>query len=378
MASEMTACAITRDGGVFCWGANTNRWEFGASPTVMPSSLLPVKVPIPPLASFANGVGTHLCGINAESRAVCWGRGGFGQLGGATLGDSGNAATIVRSSVHWTDLWVGRLNTCGRSDTGLGLCWGANQQGEIGVAFISIDVNTMSPVEVDGAFRFKQIAPGWMHACGIVEDGRMFCWGANDRGQLGAATPGLEAQRTPLAVDSDLRFTQLALGARHTCALTTAGVAYCWGNNSTGQLGDRTTISRATPTAVATSLRFTQIATGSGFAGGTDVTLPSSVPGEVAHTCALTSAGTPYCWGWNGAGQLGDGTTITRLSPVPVIGSLTLDAIGLGGAYTCGMHDDTVWCWGSNLVGQLGSGRDPGSSSTAPVQVPTSFGGPMP
>lgn len=377
LTGEATACAIESDGHVACWGVNTIRWEFGASPMAIPGARAPVRAPVPLLASFATGVSSHFCGITPDSKAVCWGRGAFGQLGAGALGDSGNAAVNVRSGLRWTDLAVGRLSTCGRSDDGLGLCWGANQHGEIGVAFITLGENTISPVEVDGGLRFRQIVPGWIHTCGIIDDGRLFCWGSNDRGQIGASTPDPQTQRTPVAVGPNLRFSEISLGAKHTCGLATDGIAYCWGENFSGQLGDGTTTSRETPTAVATTVRFAHIATSSGFAGGSNVGLLGATPGQIAHTCALTATGAAHCWGWNGSGQLGDGTTTTQPAPVPVGGSHVFDTIGLGGAYTCGITGGTVWCWGSNALGQLGAGLTAGASAT-PVQVSANFGNATP
>ena len=373
MVAEATACALDPNGNVFCWGLNSNRWEYGAAPTNIAPSFIPVAVPVPRLASLAKGVGTHMCGITDNSKAVCWGRGGFGQLGGGVPGDSGNAATIVSGRINWRDLWVGRLDTCGVSIEGRGFCWGANQHGEVGVAFVSIEELTTSPIEVDGGFRFKQLIPGWIHACGITSADATYCWGANSGGQLG--TPGgvPNDQRSPVRVDGGRAFAQLSLGAEHSCGLTNDGVAYCWGENSGGQLGDGTVIDRFVPTPVSTPLRFASIATASGFATGGNVAPPiSNPPGLYAHTCALTSLGTPYCWGWNGNGQLGDGTTTTRLTPVPVAGNLTLSTIALGGAYTCGMQGNAVWCWGANAAGQLGRGSFSGLS-TVPLRVGAPF-----
>jgi len=305
---------------------------------------------------------------------VCWGRGGLGQLGGGVRGDTGNAATIVRGRINWRDLRVGRLDTCGVSIEGRGFCWGANQEGEIGVAFVSLDEATTSPIELDGGFRFKEVTVGWLHACGITSANQTYCWGSNTSGQLGAGPDFslLEGSRIPIAVEGNRAFVQLSLGAVHSCGVTAGGVAYCWGENFAGQLGDGTTLSHSAPSPVLTPLRFTFIATASGFASGGNIPPPVPNPGLYAHTCALTSAGTPYCWGWNGNGQVGDGTTTSRLTPVPVAGNLTLATIALGGAYTCGMQGNAVWCWGANAVGQLGRGSL-SALSTVPVRVGAPF-----
>jgi alpha-tubulin suppressor-like RCC1 family protein len=269
-------------------------------------------------------------------------------------------------------LWVGRLDTCGVSTGGRGFCWGANQHGEIGVAFVSLEEDTSSPIEVDGDLRLKQITPAWIHTCAITTASATRCWGTNQNAQLGIGSQEDVPHRVAVSPIGGIAFVQLSVSASHSCALTADGTAYCWGENRFGQLGDGTTRTGFVPTPVLTSLKFTSIATSSGFATGGNVALPTTTVGVTAHTCALTSAGTPYCWGWNGNGQLGDGTTTTRLSPVPVSGNLTLTQIALGGAYTCGMQGNAVWCWGANALGQLGRGQ-PTTASAVPMQVGPPF-----
>jgi alpha-tubulin suppressor-like RCC1 family protein len=369
---EATACALDDGGAVYCWGANTIRWEYGAPPSAIPASSVPVLVPVPRLATLAAGVGTHFCGIAEDARAVCWGRGGFGQLGGGTPGDSGNVATTVTGGIRWRELAVGRLDTCGISFDHRGFCWGANQRGEIGVAFVSLEELTTSPIEVDGNLRFSQIVPGWTHACSITTSAETYCWGAADAGQVGVPPPLDDVNvRNPSLVSSSA-FVQIAVGARHSCGVTADGVAYCWGSNAVGQLGDGTRTTRLVPMPVLTSQRFASIAVASGFAGGSNAPVPPPLTvGTVAHTCALTNSGLAYCWGWNANGQLGDGTNIDRLVPVPVSGSGIFTTIGLGGSYTCGMRGNGVWCWGANASGQLGAGPTGTASATpAPVRAP--------
>src|SRR5207253_10128185 len=131
-------------------------------------------------------------------------------------------------------------DTCGVSIEGRGFCWGANQEGEIGVAFVSLEESTSSPVELDGGFRFKQVISGWLHACGIANTSKTYCWGNNENGQLGLGgnTAQPQRSRSPMPVSGAVSFVQLSLGALHSCGLTEDGVAYCWGENFGGQLGD--------------------------------------------------------------------------------------------------------------------------------------------
>ena len=372
MVGENAACALDRQGAVHCWGANTDFLEYGVSALDITSQRTPVAVPVPPLTSFANGVGTHFCGLK-DATALCWARGGFGQLGRGTVGATGNAAAPVAGGQRWREISVSRLSTCGIAEDDTAYCWGTNQRGEIGVDTVPLRSLTLAPRAVlNGDFRFRHIAAGWLHACGITTDGQTFCWGDNVVGQLGNGTADTLPRRIPTLVAGGHAFTRLALSAKHSCGIAADGFTYCWGNNQFGQLGDGTTTDRHVPTRVAGNVAFTDIVAGSGFAGFSDAVVPvPRTAGGVAHTCALTAGGAAWCWGWNGNGQLGDGSVTDRHTPVAVAGGLTFDAIGAAGSYTCGMRDDAIWCWGTNLTGQLGNNA--AAAASTPVRVGPPF-----
>lgn len=278
---EITVCAIHSSGQAYCWGDNSLYMEFGEA---VPGKFFvpePYAVQLENIAGFAGGSSSHMCGMTSISSALCWGRDTFGQVGSGTPGGGGSAPKVVAGEISWSDIFVGRIHTCGVSTSGAGYCWGSNFAGEIGNTSVALGTSSLIPVPVEGSLLFTTIAAGWRHACGIITDGSVYCWGENTVGQLGRGDADSIFHRTPAPVAGTDRFVQLSLGGRHTCGVTTDGRALCWGENWAGQLGDGTAAPRSAPTPVAGGNRFRLISTSSGFAGGTG--LNPSLPGQLAH-----------------------------------------------------------------------------------------------
>jgi len=211
---------------------------------------------------------------------------------------------------------------------------------------------------------FASVTAGGAHTCALTAAGAAWCWGRGESGQLGVPVPTttcptdsgpFPCSMTPVAVGGGLTFTRLAGGVAHSCGLVADGSAYCWGSNAAGQLGDGLTANRTAPAPVSTSLKFVALAAGA------------------QHTCGLTNDGTALCWGRNDRGQLGDGTTALRTLPTPVLTDERYRAIGAGGSsigQTCALTaSGAASCWGDNERGQLGNGTRDVLSHALPAPV---------
>jgi Regulator of chromosome condensation (RCC1) repeat len=203
-----------------------------------------------------------------------------------------------------------------------------------------------------GCCRASAVAAGDDHACAVTSDGGLACWGKNDAGQLGPAAAGLARSERPMAVLAS-GVTAVAAGGRHTCAVQ-GGTVRCWGANEAGQLGDGTAAS--TPAIVTT-----------GLTGATALALGAS------HGCAIVGSGAAaavWCWGANGAGQLGTGDFTPHAAPFPTLVTSGTTALSAAGDDTCAVAAGVASCWGLDLEGQTGFGSDP-TTPRPPRPTPT-------
>jgi alpha-tubulin suppressor-like RCC1 family protein len=320
-----------------------------------------------PAKAISAGV-DHACLLTGTGGVKCWGWNLFGQLGDRTTTTRLTPVPVFGLGRGVSAISAGVVHTCALTSAGGVECWGRNQFGELGDGTMT---NRSIPVPVSGlGSGVSAIALGLFHTCALTSAGGVKCWGYNDFGQLGDGTRTNSS--VPVAVSGLVGgVTAIAAGGYYTCALTSAGGVKCWGWNGSGQLGDGTTTMRLTPVDVA-------------GLGGSVAELSSGA----GHTCASTGVGGVECWGSNGYGQLGDGTTTTRLTPVDISGlGSAVSAIDAGGAHTCALTSaGSVKCWGSNAHGQLGDGtmRDRhapvavvGFGGSAPCVVPDVVGKPL-
>lgn len=247
--------------------------------------------------------------------------------------------TIVINGIPYEVVSIaqGGMHACAATAAGLAYCWGyTNTSGSHGTG----DYNSsLVPRQVVGLTNVVQVATGHDHSCARTSDGAVYCWGSGTAGQLGHGS--YTGSNVPVAVPV-LRsgVTHITAGANSTCAIHVGG-AMCWGGNNLGQLGDGGTGGRASPgSVVGLSSGVTDI--------DTDIGLGT--------TCAVHN-GAAKCWGYNNRGQVGDGSTTSRLTPTQVSGLATgVTSIDVGGSHVCAVHNGAVKCWGFNGSGQLGDG----------------------
>jgi alpha-tubulin suppressor-like RCC1 family protein len=296
----------------------------------------------------------HTCAVTLGG-GYCWGSNVASKLGsvtGSTFSDS--VPALVKTNVTFVQLVAGLDHTCGVTPTGAAYCWGANDSGQVGNGNHQLALEPARVVAPTGV-AFVMLSAGLWHTCGLTTSGATYCWGANGDGQLGDGSNTSTA--SPVLASGGVSFAAVLAGGWHTCGVMSGGTAYCWGRNSSGQLGDSTTTSRAAPVLV-------KVPAG--------VTFEAIAAGQ-NHTCGLAS-GAAYCWGSNGAGQLGDGTAQSDSAPAPVTGGHMFTLIALGGFHSCARDTGgSLYCWGNGLNGELGNGFNSNSDSPTLVSGGYSF-----
>ena len=311
-------------------------------PSVGVAAVDAVTLPVPLTGIAAVGAGdAHTCALTTGGGVKCWGDNSSGQLGNNNgPNDSATPVDVNGLSSGITAVSAGSLHTCALTTGGGVKCWGENGDGQLGNNNIPND--SAVPVNVSGlSSGVLAIRAGGGHTCALTTGGGVKCWGENLNGELGNNNVP-NASGVPVDV-SGLTSGVAAIGAglSHTCALTTGGGVKCWGDNSSGQLGNN---SAPNDSAIPVNV--------SGLSSDT-----TAVSAGGYHTCALIKLGGVKCWGENGDGELGDNDAPDD-NAVPVdVNSLTsgVAAVSGGGLHACAlMTGGGVKCWGRNSSGELG------------------------
>jgi alpha-tubulin suppressor-like RCC1 family protein len=339
-------CLLTSAGGAKCFGYNSYG-RLGDGTTTNRSK--PTHV-----TGLTSGVSVvkagynHSCAVTTSGGLKCWGYNLYGQLGDGTTATKNSPVDVSGLGSGIVDVALGYYHTCALTSGGGVKCWGYNTYGQLGDGSTATK-NT--PVDVSGlGSGVVAITAGYYHTCAITTAGAAKCWGYNTYGQLGDGFTA--AKNVPTDVPAlTANVTAITAGYYHTCAVVSGG-AQCWGYNYYGQLGDGTTTTKNVPTSVSTL--------GSGV---------STIDTTYYHTCAKTTGGAALCWGYGTSGQLGDATNTTKNAPVSVSGLTSgAAAVDAGGTHSCALTSSGgVKCWGSNTYGQLGDGTT--TAKNTPVDV---------
>jgi alpha-tubulin suppressor-like RCC1 family protein len=236
-------CGLTADGSAYCWGWNQFH-QLGDSGGVDQSAPTPVKGGLK--FQSINGNFAHTCAVTSAGTAYCWGSNDHGQLG---TGDNLDYWTpmAVSGGLVFAAVEAGYSHTCGVTALGDGYCWGRNQNGQLGAGDSVGGQDQLAPIAIHGGLQWSMISSGAYFNCGVEGAGSAYCWGINQSGQLGANSATTcfdelgnpyQCALSPLAVGGGLAFAEVSVSTQHACAITPAGVVYCWGLNTYGQLGN--------------------------------------------------------------------------------------------------------------------------------------------
>ena len=350
-------------------------------------ALLPSPVPVVDAELYSNEIGLTLryphpvevaasghssCVLFEGGQVKCWGAGGVGQLGtgntdnlGDGNGEMGNALSFINFGAGRTavQISVGEKHACAVLDNGTLVCWGEGNHGRLGTGNTN-DQNSPAAINLGNGVEAREVAAGKEHTCAITVDGDVKCWGRNNHGQLGIGST--VDQSSPLAVNlgNNVTASRIAVGNFHTCAITSAGLK-CWGHDDQGQLGDGTKQpDQGSPIAV--NLGSNKVATDIALGGW--------------HTCAAVrdtsddSRGL-LCWGHADQGQLGDTTTTDNASPRTINVGAGVRQLSLTHKNSCAvLSDDTLKCWGLNANGQVGVGSTSNKKRPHTVNLGSSLG----
>jgi len=339
-ANDRSSCLLRDNGTTWCWGHGASG-ELGigttpaSQPVPAPVTGAPVFVALVMGGSVSGVVDPlqfHACGLTAGGQAWCWGKNRLGQLGDNSTSD--RTTPVAAGGGGFTRLFAGMATrTCALQANGDAFCWGASPYGhnDPGTTIRTV------PTRIASAPPFATLAVAQTVTCGLDAAGAAWCWGSENNGEMGDGDDAVHLRDLPHAVAGGHQFTALAGGDLHFCGLKADGTAWCWGKNTSGQLGDGTTVDRNAPVPVQTAVRFTALAAG-----------PSA-------TCGIALDQSAWCWGVRSRAGGGIGLPDFFVAPTAVPLGRSVSRIVVGG-HACADTTDGIWCWGNNQWAQLGTG----------------------
>ncbi|TNF27019.1 MAG: hypothetical protein EP329_20220 [Deltaproteobacteria bacterium] len=353
IAVGVSTCALKADDTLWCWGLNST-WQLGIGSTTSQTS--PVEVGAG--ASWATVARPlwHTCATRHDGTLWCWGKGTYGALGNGSTANRTTPGQEVTLGTDWVSVTTGgtanAATSCGTRTDGTLWCWGADDWGQMADnRYVAVATAVQStPLQIGVDTDWASVSAAAQHVCGSRDDGSQWCWGRNTQGPLGSG--GAANKTTPLALAGSWAAVDTAVsGTSFACGLDTGGALTCWGANDKGQLGTGVT-----------TLPFGSLP--AAVVGGPASWTALAIGGS--HACGLGTGDTLWCWGANDQYQLGDGTTTTATTPIQVAGSWV--AAASGGKHVCARKADaSLWCWGDNNSGQVGNATT--TDVTTPTQI---------
>lgn len=341
--------AIDKNGKAFGWGYNPYG-QVGDNTIDTPSVPVSVQGAAKTFCEIASGDYTTIA-IDKNGRVWAWGYNFSGQLGNNSSISQRTPVSILGTTKTFCKIDGGNNHTVALEKNGRVWAWGANSVGQLGD---NSTTQKCTPISILGTTKtFCQISAGASHTVGIDKNGRAWGWGNNVGGRLG--NNSTTNQCTPVSVFAFARtFCKIAAGGSHTVAIEKTGIVWAWGSNSFGQLGINSNVSRLVPTSIlGTAKTFCEISAGT------------------SYTVAIDKNGKVWAWGDNQQGQLGDNSTISKLTPVSICGAAkTFCRIVATEAHTIAV-DKTgkVWAWGYNTFSGLGNAATANRSTPVAVCV---------
>jgi alpha-tubulin suppressor-like RCC1 family protein len=301
---------------------------------------------------LSNGISWATKHMVKKTTLYAWGSGANGRLGDGTVVSRSSPVSVIGGYTDWIQV-SGGSHSLGIRANGTAWAWGAGGNGRLGDGTV---VTKSSPVSVIGGYTdWIQVSAGDFHSIGLRANGTAWAWGFGSFGQLGDDT-AVDKSSPVSVVGGYTDWIQVSGGDSYNLGLRADGTAWAWGFGTSGQLGDGTAVNKSSPVSV--------------IGGYTDWI---QVAAGTTHSLGLRANGTAWAWGAGGSGKVGDGTVVTKSSPVSVVGGFT-DWIQVNGGsnHSLGLRaNGTAWAWGVNASGQLGDGTIPNRSS--PVSVVGGF-----
>jgi len=336
--------ALRTDGSLWAWG-NNEYGQLGDGTTINRNT--PVRIGTETDWAYVSAGTRHTVAIRADGSLWAWGRKMYhtfiaGERLEVIVQNYGNTPIRIGSDTNWSYVSAGIWHTMALKTDGTLWAWGSNARNQLGDG---TTVNRITPTQIGTAMNWASVSAGHSGTKAIRTDGTLWGWGIVD---LGNGT--LTRQNIPAKIGTDVDWAYVSAFA-HTIAIRTDGTLWAWGDNDFGQVGNSATTRPQIPVQIGAETNWS----------------PVSIFGQ--HTVAVRTDGTLWAWGFNHNGQLGDGTSFFRRdTPVQIGTAKNWESVSVGGRHTVAVRmDGTLWTWGDNEYGQLGNGTT--TNRNTPVQI---------